>query len=258
MSEMRLAIAGFGNIGRTLAAESPGISARIGMDVTIVAVSDPRYGTIVDPKGIDGALLAKAAANDGSFSGFAGHVADVNTMEMIEAAPADVLVELTYTDLATGEPALSHIEAAIARGMDVSTTNKGPIALRLVELEGAATAAGVTIAFEGTVMSGTPAVAVARDTVGPAGFKSAVGILNGTTNFMLGRIEDGLGFDAALAQAQELGYAEADPSGDIDGHDAAAKLAILAGVLTGRPLPLDRVDTTSLSSIDETAVRAVR
>lgn len=256
-SKMRLAMAGFGNVGRAVAGGLESAAAATGCAFSLVGVSDPRYGVVVDPTGdgLDVSAL-NAAAEAGSFSDLAGARPDLDTVGMLGTVEADTLVELSYTDLQTGEPARSHIRAALERGIHVSTTNKGPIALDLDGLEQLAASNGAILAYEGTVMSGTPAVAVARDTIRVSGFQRALGILNGTTNFILGRMEAGLGFDDALAEAQHLGYAEADPSGDVEGHDAAAKLVILARVLTGQTIPIESVTTSPLSDVDTDAVAA--
>ena len=258
MTPLRIAVAGFGNVGRTLAEQLGDAGHRLGVDLQLVGVSDPRFGTVIDNAGLDGAALGTAAQAAGSFTACHGHEPGIDTLGMLDAVAADVLVELTFTDLATAQPALQHIETAIAKGMHVSTTNKGPIALRGAELEDQANDHGVVLAYEGTVMSGTPAVAVARDTIRPAGFRSAIGILNGTTNYMLERMEEGLSFDDVLGQAQQLGYAEADPTSDIGGHDAAAKLVILTRILTGNVVSVDDVRTTPLTLVEPDDIQRAR
>jgi homoserine dehydrogenase len=255
---MRLAVAGFGNVGQALVRLACASRAGVGSDVSVVAVSDPRFGTAIDARGLDGGVLLDAVDGVGDFSKLDSHRPGLDTVGMINDAPADVFVELTFTDLETGQPATRHIEAAIDAGMCVSTTNKGPIALHLPALERRASGAGVRLAYEGTVMSGTPAIAVARDTVRPAGFRGVAGLLNGTTNYMLSRAAEGLHYDVALREAQENGYAEADPTGDVDGHDMAAKLVILARVLTGRVLAMSAVDRRPLSDVAADDVAAAR
>ena len=178
---------------------------------------------------LDVSALLQGVAS-GSFDESELDVLDGGVLEMIETASADTLVELTFTDLETGEPATTHITRALHAGWSVSTTNKGPIALNYPALRDLAAASGATLAFEGTVMSGSPAVELAEILSG-AGCSAVLGILNGTTNYIITRMEDGVWYAAALAEAQERGYAEADPTGDVEGRDAAAKLAILAQVL---------------------------
>ena len=172
---------------------------------------------------------------------------------MIESVGADTLVELTFTDLESGEPATTHVRHAIEAGLNVSTTNKGPIALNYGELRELADSKGVTLAFEGTVMSGSPAVELAR-TIRDAGCRGALGILNGTTNYIITRMESGVGYDAALEEAQERGYAEADPTGDVEGHDAAGKLTILAQVLADVAIPVGDVERVPLSTVSQSDI----
>lgn len=242
----RIAIAGFGNVGQALARliadDHP--SSR---GIVITGVSDPRFGTVSSSDPLDAAELL-AAADSGAFAGMRGHMPGAGVIDMIDSVTADTLVELTFTDLQTGEPATSHVRRAMEAGLNVSTTNKGPIALHYGTLRDLADAKEVILAYEGTVMSGSPAVQLARSLRG-AGCSAAVGILNGTTNFVITRMESGAGYEAALAEAQERGYAEADPSGDVEGHDTAAKLVILAQVLAGATISVTDVERVPLASV---------
>lgn len=256
MSPQRLVMAGFGNVGQAvaelMAEEHP---AARGLELT--GVVDPRFGSVVDLEGIDPAQLLAATRDDDSFATVPGSSADRDVFDVIDESRADTLVELTFTDLETGEPATSHICHALSRGLNVSTTNKGPIALHLDDLEKHASDNDAVIAYEGTVMSGTPAVLIGAESIRSAGFLGLTGILNGTTNHIITRMEEGGSYEAALAEAQELGYAEADPSGDVDGHDVAGKVSIMARVLTDQtiaPSDVERVPLRMLSSEDiETA-----
>ena len=245
-SPHRIAIAGFGNVGqavaRLIADEHPS-AARL----AITGVSDPRFGTLASDEALDASQLLEAVT-DGGFGDMPGYLDGAGVLEMIESAAADTLVELTFTDLESGEPATTHVRRAIEAGLDVSTTNKGPIALNYGELRELADGKGVTLAFEGTVMSGSPAVELAR-TIRDAGCHGALGILNGTTNYIITRMESGIGYDAALEEAQERGYAEADPTGDVEGHDAAGKLTILAQVLADVAIPIGEIERVPLSTV---------
>lgn len=249
----RIALAGCGNVGRAvvrlIAEEYP---AARGLEV--VAVCDVRFGTVMAESGIDPHRFLEAveAGTVPQLPGFAG---DAGVLETIDACTADTLVELTFTDLDSGEPATSHIRHALASGLNVSTTNKGPIALHLDELEELARAHGVVLAYEGTVMSGSPALRTAA-ALRDAGFEGAIGILNGTTNYIISRMEEGCSYADALAEAQDRGYAEADPRGDVDGHDAAGKLVILARVLAGVTIPITEISTVPLSALTSEEVNA--
>lgn len=242
----RIAIAGFGNVGQALA-RLIGSGHPSTEGLVISGVSDPRFGTVVSANPLNvGDLLA--AVEHGGFEHIDGYVPDAGVLQMVDQARARTLVELTFTDLETAEPATTHIRRAFEAGMNVSTTNKGPIALHHQELRELALAKGVALAFEGTVMSGTPAVELAQIVRG-AVCRGAVGILNGTTNYIITRMESGTSYADALIEAQQHGYAEADPTGDVDGHDTAAKLAILAQVLFDTAVPVGDIERTSLSDL---------
>ncbi len=219
------------------------------LDVDIVGVSDPRFGTVTSTGALDAADLL-AAVGDSSFGHHPAHMPEAGVVDMIDTAGADTLVELSITDLETAEPATSHLRHAMSSGLNVSTTNKGPIALRYGELAELAHDKGVSLEYEGTVMSGTPVVSLAR-LLRSTGCQAVSGILNGTTNYILSQVELGVSYEQALARAQAHGYAEADPSGDVDGLDAAAKLVILAEIAIGVSLPVSAVERVPLSSISE-------
>ncbi len=249
----RIAIAGFGNVGQALAhMVAAGHPAASG--IVIVGVSDPRYGTVASTEGLDAAWLL-ASAGDSDFGQHGAHMPEAGVLEMIEATDADTLVELTITDLETGEPAATHLRHAMSVGWNVSTTNKGPIALYYGELLELAHRNRVSLAFEGTVMSGTPVVSLARH-IRSARCQALFGILNGTTNYILSQVELGVSHEEALARAQAHGFAEADPSADVDGHDAAAKLVILAEIAAGADLPIASVERVPLSSVSTDEVLA--
>lgn len=245
-STHRIAIAGFGNVGQALARLISGRSDAAS-NVAIVGVSDPRFGTVASDQGLEAGELLSNVRN-GGFVNNPAHMPGGGVLEMVDTAGADTLVELSVTDLDTGEPATTHIRHAITAGMNVSTTNKGPIALHYRELCELARLNEVMLAFEGTVMSGTPVIELAR-LIRNAGFSALKGILNGTTNYIITNVEKGLSYEEALAQAQSHGYAEADPRGDVEGHDSAAKLSILAEILAGDAIPVAQVERVSLSSM---------
>ena len=168
---------------------------------------------------------------------------------MLEAAGGDVLVELTPTDLHTGEPGLGHVRAALKAGLHVVTTNKGPIALAYDDLRNRAHKAGVQLRFEGTVLSGTPVLNLCEAGLTGAGIREIRGVVNGTCNFILTEMEGGTGYAKALSKAQHLGYAEADPSGDVEGWDAAAKVLILANSVLNANLKLGDVNRTGITGL---------
>jgi homoserine dehydrogenase len=253
----RLAIIGFGSAGQGLARilrdRGPWLREARGADIQIVGVATRSRGAVHNPAGMDPALLLTIIERDGHLR---NHPAAVSwdADELIAQSGADVLVEVSPTNFATGEPATGYIRAAIARGMHIVTANKGPVALHFAELTEAAAAAGLSFGFEGTVMSGTPSLRLCWSDLVGGEVRELHGIVNGTTNYILTEMERGRDYADVLAEAQRLGYAEADPSGDVDGHDAAGKAVILANVLMGATLTPDDVDRAGITGLSREMV----
>ena len=260
MKTYRLALIGFGNVGQGLAEilrdRGEALGREQGVAIVITAVSDLLKGSVYDPQGLDSAELLTAVQRDGSLAAVSAPYQGWDALRTIADSNADVIVELSYTDLATGQPALRHIETALANGKHVITTNKGPIALRYPELAALAAQNGVQLGVEGTVMSGTPALRLGAQLLAAAGVQRVQGILNGTTNYILTQMEQGASYADALADAQSRGYAEADPTGDVEGIDAAGKVVILANMLMGQSLTMADVQTTGISGLTAADVAA--
>lgn len=255
MKTVRLALIGFGNVGQgfahILSRDGQSLRKQYGLDFKIVAISDLLKGSLYQRAGLDPDELLEAVRQTGDFSTMNAEKPGWDALQTIQNAPCEALVEISYTNLQTGEPALSHIEQALRLGKHVVTTNKGPVALRYAELTQLAQEHGCQLGVEGTVMSGTPAIHLGLDLLRDAGIHGVHGILNGTSNFILTQMEAGLSYAEALRQAQELGYAEADPSGDVEGYDAAGKLAILSAVLFGQSLPLERIQRQGITGLTQ-------
>jgi homoserine dehydrogenase len=253
VSQYKLAIIGFGNVGQGLAKilveKHSLLKERFGMDIQVVAVCDLRKGCVAKSSGLDLQMLLDSIKNNGNLAAVSAPQKNWTAEQTIANSDADILVELSYSDFKTGEPALSHIKQALQGGMHVSTTNKGPVASRLPELREMAATKGKHLGIEGTVMSGTPAVTLGAEMLLAAGITRIQGILNGTTNYILGEMTSGAAYQAALSRAQALGYAEADPTGDVEGHDAAAKVVILSNLLLGLSIELADVDCTGISHL---------
>ena len=254
---MRLLLIGFGTVGQGLAelliSKDKTLRESYGLEVTVVGISDMLKGSVYSSDGID---LAKAleAAKAGKKLSELGGAFDGDALAMIAAAKADMMVEATYTDIKTGEPATSHIRAALDKGMHVTTTNKGPTALFFQELNKLAQDKGAKFLFEGTVMSGSPMLNLARETLAGCEITEVKGILNGTTNYILTRMEEGLGYEDALKKAQELGYAEAVPDADVLGWDALAKVTIIANAMFGVKAKPDDFPCKGITEITADAI----
>lgn len=253
MRVFRLALIGFGNVGQGFAQilheQGPELARQFGVEFKIVAISDNIKGSIYNPDGFAPADLLETVKAPRSLETLPAMNCGWDAEQTILNCNADAMIQLTYTDLKTGEPAVSHIRLALQRGMHAITTNKGPIALYYADLSELAKQNGVQIGMEGTVMSGTPTLRLATELLGAAGISKVQGILNGTTNLILSRMSSGISYDDALAEAKKEGFAEADPSGDVDGHDAAGKTVILANVLMNSPIRMDDVDRQGIRHI---------
>lgn len=223
----------------------------------VVAISDKIKGSVLIPEGMDlGRLLSllKQGRKIDEYLEGNNPAAGMDPLEMIEKCDADIIAELTYTDIQTAEPATSYIRKALQTGKHVVTSNKGPAALYYEELKSLAHKNKVSFRIEGTVMSGTPVFHLFESGLVGNEIKEIRGILNGTTNFILTKMEEeGMDYEEALRLAQELGYAEADPTADVEGYDALAKIVILSNVLLGanlKPSDAKREGITSISKED--------
>jgi len=258
MQTVRLALIGFGNVGQGFAQilleRGDSYAETFGLHFVIVAVNDLVRGCAFNPNGLDLKTILQAKDLSALPDGAAGW----NALEAIARCNADVVIELSFTNLQTGEPAISHVHAALENGKHVVTSNKGPVALRYAELSDLARSKKLQIGVEGTVMSGTPSLHLGMELLAGAGIRRVQGILNGTTNYILTQMEGGASYADALADAQARGYAEADPTGDVEGFDAAGKVAILSALLMNSPLRLDQVDRTGITGITKADVETAK
>lgn len=169
--------------------------------------------------------------------------------EAIKTSDADIIVEATWTNLKDAEPGLGHIVTALESGKDVATSNKGPIALAYKKLTRLAKAKRRHLRFEATVMSGTPVFNLRESGLAGAEIKSLRGILNGTTNYILTEMGTGKSYGDALGRAQQMGYAEVDPTGDVEAHDPAAKITILANAFLNAEVEYRNVERIGITGI---------
>ena len=249
----KLALIGLGVVGQGLAEiliqKREHLRTQHGVDLSIVAVSDLAHGSVSDERGLDVEQLLALAGGDGHLGDYAGGTKGLDALSTIHSTNADTVVEVTFTDVTTGEPATSHCRAALEAGKNLVTTNKGPVALASRELLKLARSNNVQFRFEGSVMSGTPVLNTALKSLAGCSIQSVQGILNGTTNFMLSEMEQGRSYYEALRTAQQRGYAEADPTADVEGWDVLAKVLILANVLMGADLRVDDVPRAGITGI---------
>jgi homoserine dehydrogenase len=256
-----LCLFGFGNVNRTLVEllrkKEDDLRGR-GIGWRITGVASRRMGWIADPSGlnVDG-LLNNSVAGRSRAEAPALQVPG-NVREWLRLAQADVLFEATSLSVQNGQPAIGHIRAALESGAHAITANKGPIVHAYEELSSLALAKGKRFLFESTVMDGVPIFAMFRDSLPAVRLQGFHGILNSTTNVILGGMEAGLSFEDSLKKAQQIGIAETDPSNDIEGWDAAVKVAALVRVLMGVPLRLDEIQREGIGGLRGETVRAAR
>ena len=255
--DVRVALVGFGNVGQRFASLLRGRYAealqQAGARVRITGIATARHGVAIDSKGIPLGRALAVLARGGGLDALHRGAAVWNVREFIERVPADVLIEVTTLDPRTGEPASSHVRQALSRGMHVVTANKGPVAFQLASLRKLAARKERLFLHEGAVMDGTPVFNLVARCLRGAKIVGFRGTLNSTTNLVLSRMEEGRSRTAAVREAQKLGIAEADPSNDLDGWDAAVKGCALANALMGasvRPPQVTRQGMGGLTSRD--------
>jgi homoserine dehydrogenase len=261
----KLALIGFGTVGQGLVEillrKGAALTDRYGVEFQVVAISDLLKGSLYAPNGLNMAQLVEVVQRTGKLDDYPsapGLQRGWDSLATIRHCNADTVVEISWTDVQTGQPAISHVQAALESGKNAVLTNKGPVALAYRELAALALAKGVRFCFEGTVMSGTPTIRLAQQALAGCDISQMRGILNGTTNFILTQMEAGQSYAEALAEAQRLGYAEADPTADVEGWDAAGKSVILANVLMGGNLTVADVDRTGISGLTPSDIQAAQ
>lgn len=260
---MRIALAGFGTVGKALArlvlARGEAMRRHHGLRVDVVLLMG-RTESVAHPRGLPLAEALRAKDDGRPLSTIEGAIAvdsASRTGELFADHGVDVLVEASPTDLVTGGPALDRIREALIARRHVVTATKGPVALAFPALLDLARHNGVRLLASGSVGGGTPFIDFAQTCLAGNRPTSFRGVLNGTTNYILTRMADeGTPFDAALRAAQQAGYAEADPRGDVDGWDAAAKCVILANLALGRRAVLADVAREGIAGVTSERMRA--
>ncbi len=236
---MKLAILGAGDVGRSVA----DLAGEYGHEVVALADSS---SSVVDPDGID-----IEAALSRKIDGNAVGTADP---EDVFETEYDVLVEATPTTLGDAEPGFTHTKRALEADRHVVLANKGPVAERYEELRELEASSAGSVRFEATVGGAIPVLSTIEDST-PQAVTAVRGVLNGTANFILTRMAaEGLDYEHVLAEAQDLGVAEADPTFDVDGTDAALKFVILANVLADGGFSLDDADVSGIQTIPGSAL----
>lgn len=248
-----LAFIGFGVVGQGFAEilhqQKDGLKKQYGLDFEVVAISDPVKGSVYEENGLELAKILSLVKETGKIDVYSGGTKGWDSIKTITSTNANVIIEVSPTDIKTGEPAITHIKTAFNNKKHVITTNKGPVALAYKELSDLANKNNVFFKFEGTVLAGTPALNLSLEALAGVGIKEIRGILNGTTNYILTEMEQGRTYDEVLKEAQRLGYAEAKPDADVEGWDALAKVLILANVVMDGDLKVEDIERQGITKI---------
>ena len=255
-----LCLLGFGNVNRTLVdllrKKNTELRDRYNISWKITGVASRRLGWLSNPEGFDTELLCGAGAPARETFAVPQMLGGVG--DWLRAAQADVLFESTSLNVETGQPAIDHIRSALEHGAHAITANKGPIVHAYRELRDLAAKQGKSFLFESTVMDGIPIFSLFQRTLPAIEVKGFKGILNSTTNVILTGMEQGLSFADSLKKAQQIGVAETDASYDIEGWDAAVKVAALVNVVMDVPMRPSGVARQGIGQLTVEAVRAAR
>ncbi len=261
---MRIILVGYGTVGKavtTILAQRHVEKVDYSFSPKVVAIGDID-GAVINPRGLSPEKLEAIRQRGYPISADPdfGHPG-MSALDVIESVEAEVVVEVTPVNIKNGEPAISHITTAFKTGKHVVTTNKGPLALAMPALTELAEYNNVFLRFSGTVGGGTPMLEFAKRCLAGDTILALRGILNGTTNYILTEMsQNRVTFQEALTNAQKLGYAEREPSMDIDGFDTACKVVILANWIMNKKITLKDVDRTgirdvSLQTLDKASQR---
>ena len=255
MKSIRIIVCGFGNVGRAfvrlIASKQGDLANRYGIAPTIQAVVDVGGVAAADNSGLSLDRLATFTENGRAIETMPSFGRPgISGMEILQSTLADVLVEATPTNLVDGEPARAHITAALQRGMDVLTANKGPLVLFYRELQEMTRSQGGRLFMSAATAAALPTLDVGKLCTAGARIEAVEGILNGTTNYILTRMaKEGCDYTTALKAAQELGIAETDPTLDVGGLDTRNKMILIANQLFDHELGITDVDTVGITRV---------
>ena len=257
-----IAFIGFGTVGRGLAEllieKKKELKEKYGFEYKIVAISDIMVGSIIDERGIDLKEALRLGDSKINLETMSAQKKGLSAIETIKESQSNSIVEVTWTNITDGQPGYEHIKTALSMGKNVVTTNKGPIALYYRELLKIAQEKNAALKFKGTVLSGTPTFNLFDGPLAACSVTSIRGIVNGTTNLILSEMEKGRAYAEVLKEAQRMGFAEANPTMDVEGWDAAAKVTILANYFYGTNIKPNDVKRNGISSITLDEIMAAK
>lgn len=258
MKELKIILMGFGSVGKgvseSISIKKEDIKNKHGIDLKLVAVADSSSSAIFE-QGLDEKLLIETKEKEGNLSNYSEFGSSINGESVLDQVEYDLLVEATPTNIENGEPAKSLTIKAFSSGKDVVTSNKGHLALFFSEMIEVANKNNVEFKYEASVGGAMPIINFAEETLPSSKIHSIVGILNGTTNYILSRMTtEGTTYKNTLEESQQLGIAETDPTQDVEGIDAACKTVILANSILGIPATYSDVEVEGISKITSEAI----
>jgi homoserine dehydrogenase len=250
--QYKLVFVGFGNVARSLARllvrKQTVLEKNYDITFSITGIATGKHGFAVNPQGLDIQKALSLVESGGSIASLSTSAVQ-DSLAVIRQSQADVMFENSPVNHTTGQPAIDHIRAALEAGMHAFTANKGTVVHGYRELTALAKSKGRKFYFESTVLGGSPVFSVFREAMPAADLLSFRGVLNSTTNIILSRMERGETFDQAVKYCQSIGVAETDPSADVDGWDAAIKVAALVTVLMDLPCLPQQVERSGIREI---------
>jgi homoserine dehydrogenase len=247
----KLSLIGFGNVAQALTKlllRKEDLLKQQGITFSFTGISTGRHGHAVNPDGLD-IQKALELIEGGKDISPLSTMPVKNSQEVIKNSQANVMFENSPVNKQTGQPAIDHIRTALNLNMHAITANKGPVVYGYRELTALAESKGRKFKFESTVLGGGPVFSVFRETFPLAELTSFKGVFNATTNIVLSRMENGGSFEDAVDYCQSIGVAETDPSNDLDGWDAAIKVAALVTVLMDTPMTPQQVNPIGIGGI---------
>lgn len=261
MSEINAIMLGFGNVGQALAKfllrKKLLIQDLVGRDLSVIAIVTQTKGNLVNLDGIDLNNALQHVNQNGKFETRFPDYSELTAFEILENMDADVVIEMTSLNITSGQPSIEYTKTALRTGKHVITVNKGPVAFAYHELHQVALKNRKKICFEGTVMDGTPIFNLAEKNLKGCRILGFRGILNSTTNFILGEMEKGYSQEKAIISAQQKGFAEADASLDLLGWDSAAKTAVLLNVWMNAVCTPQDIERSGISDVTNEQVQEV-
>lgn len=258
MQQVRLALTGFGNVGRGIATllqrHGDEFEQRYGLRLVLTGVAD-QGGAATAPGGLDLGSLLQAKAESGTVASHSRGEQKLGGAEFLDRTGAGLLLETASTNFEDAEPGWSYCLAALDREMDIVLASKGALTLYWSDLMNRARSGGRSVRYSATIGAPLPSLDVAERTLAGLRARGFEGIVNGTTNVILTLMEGGATYAEGVTRAQEIGIAETDPTLDVDGWDAAAKTVILANAVLAADLRLHDVRRTGIRGVSSEEMR---